>query len=327
MVSTSGLLSRGCYNRRVRKLTNVGVEVVVEPEDLSRPTHLNEEGLAPGHVLLLPAVRTLRAIYRQRWFAGDFSPEKDAYMRDLLLEIFLANALGHPLNKKTAGAKMGAEDAKTQRKYIAEAESNQLIIIKKDSRDKRKELIYPTEKLIRLIERKLDEIRGSALRDDHGQPTSQREETTSSPPGLIIQQGAMKQKLLPHEERGDKNDEWSLPEWHSIDHEYVDTLNTLRESLRKNSRDIHCRARLAAALCDAGHLEAAYEQSERVLAINPRHRLALLTRARINSLREQWQAASCDYLTLSTIVRRKRRKEMLQFAEEMSLRANATKKE
>jgi hypothetical protein len=86
------------------------------------------------------------------WLAPTVSPPPDHFMTRLLLSVYAAFIGAKPLYKKTAWMQTGLEDIKTGHKYIARAEQMGLIELARSTEDRRRELIYPTDKLQRLME-------------------------------------------------------------------------------------------------------------------------------------------------------------------------------
>jgi hypothetical protein len=90
-------------------------------------------------------------LLQRRWFAGMIVPEVDHHMAILLLAVYALLKKRDPLHKKTAWALIGVKDVKTGRKYIAQAEKLDLIRIERSPIDRRKELLYPTSRLEKII--------------------------------------------------------------------------------------------------------------------------------------------------------------------------------
>jgi hypothetical protein len=95
---------------------------------------------------------------RRRWFASLPDPPADRFLTLLLLDVYCSFIAGVPLNKKSAWTAMGVEDIKTGRKYITRAQELGLIAVHRSDKDKRKELLCPTDYLKLLIEVELNQF-------------------------------------------------------------------------------------------------------------------------------------------------------------------------
>ncbi|MEA2889564.1 MAG: hypothetical protein QOI05_357 [Bradyrhizobium sp.] len=91
----------------------------------------------------------------REWFQL-FVPAPDRVMSLLLLSVYSSFLAGRPLHKKAATREMGLSEIKSGRKYIALAEAHGFVKVIASPDDHRKELLYPSDRLMLAAE---DELR------------------------------------------------------------------------------------------------------------------------------------------------------------------------
>ena len=82
-------------------------------------------------------------------FKNLLEPAPNHYMSLLLYSVYLAFRNGNPLYLKKAWFATGCNEIKTSRKYIEQAKKLGLIEITRSDQDKRRELLFPTNRLQR----------------------------------------------------------------------------------------------------------------------------------------------------------------------------------
>jgi DNA-binding MarR family transcriptional regulator len=96
------------------------------------------------------------SLFERQWFVGAIDPPPDMIMTRLLIRIYFAytNHSAIP-SKKEAATQIGVRDIKTARKYIADAVRRGYIEVVPSEDDRRVELLYPSELLMRVAESEL----------------------------------------------------------------------------------------------------------------------------------------------------------------------------
>lgn len=77
----------------------------------------------------------------------------------LLFKVYFCAKRGDPLHKKAAWKSLGMQDIKTWRKYLSQALKLGLIEVMSSAVDRRKQLLYPSKRVVQVIEREMDEVR------------------------------------------------------------------------------------------------------------------------------------------------------------------------
>jgi hypothetical protein len=85
-------------------------------------------------------------------FKAQLDPAPDHFMSLLLYSVYIAFKNGNPLYIKRAWIEMGVTDIKTGRKYIERAKELGLIGIARSDQDKRRELLFPTDRLQEMMD-------------------------------------------------------------------------------------------------------------------------------------------------------------------------------
>ncbi|MBL8158176.1 hypothetical protein JNK62_01415 [bacterium] len=95
---------------------------------------------------------------RGTWLDYSWSREARRFLPSLLLGVYVWHRRGKYPTMRDAAAFMHADPASSGPKYIRQAADAGLIRVENHPRDKRKYILFPTEKLMHLMDKELTKI-------------------------------------------------------------------------------------------------------------------------------------------------------------------------
>jgi hypothetical protein len=108
--------------------------------------------------------QVLHELLTREWFGASMKPAPDRVLSLLMIKVYMCAQHGVPLSKKDAWQSIGIEDVRTGRKYISRAEQLGLLKVTRSKKDRRRELLLPSESLRLVMEHELETLKSDLRR-------------------------------------------------------------------------------------------------------------------------------------------------------------------